>query len=277
MSYTQKPLENLNVLDDFLMNAITSTPEIGEAFCCIVLPVLLQKKLGRIKVISQRTVSPHAPDLRGIRMDVEVEEFEEDNEIPVSIYDLEPNSRRDIQLPRHNRFYQARIDGRSLKSGEEDFRKLPNLYILTITDYDPFGYDYMMYRIRNQCDEIEGLEYDDGLEFLYFYTKGSKGGNQSIKALLQYIENSTPDNAVDDTTQRLHQIVEQITIRKGEHEHMTFGNLIDYQTKKVAQTDLVENIDKLIKNLQMDLETACSALEITVEDYHQAKEFVSRL
>ena len=58
---------------------------------------------------------------------------------------------------------------------------------------------------------------------------------------------------------------------------MTFGNLIDYQTKKVAQTDLVENIDKLIKNLQMDLETACNALEITVEDYHQAKQFVSRL
>ena len=33
MSYTNKTLEELNVLDDFLMNAIVTTPEIGEVFC----------------------------------------------------------------------------------------------------------------------------------------------------------------------------------------------------------------------------------------------------
>lgn len=115
------------------------------------------------------------------------------------------------------------------------------------------------------------------MEFLYFYTKGSKGGNQSIKALLQYIESSTPDNVVDDTTQKLHQIVEQITIRKGEHDLMTLGYVIDYEAKKAVKETLVDNINNMIKNLQIDLETACSALEITVEDYHQAKEFVSQL
>lgn len=74
---------------------------------------------------------------------------------------------------------------------------------------------------------------------------------------MQYIESSTPDNVVDDTTQRLHQIVEQITTKKGEHDLMTLGYVIDYETKKAVQTDLVENIAKLMKNLQMDLETAC--------------------
>lgn len=40
MSYTNKTLEELNVLDDFLMNAIVVTPVLGEAFCRNVLTVL---------------------------------------------------------------------------------------------------------------------------------------------------------------------------------------------------------------------------------------------
>ena len=40
MSYTNKTLEELNVLDDFLMNAIVATPVLGEAICRNVLTVL---------------------------------------------------------------------------------------------------------------------------------------------------------------------------------------------------------------------------------------------
>lgn len=189
MSYTNKTLEELNVLDDFLMNAIVATPEIGEVFCKTVLSVLLQKKIGRIKVVSQRMIPPYTPEHRGIRMDVEVQEFEaeENAEIPVGIYDIEPNLRRNVNLPRHNRFYQAKIDSRHLKSGEGDFVNLPNLYVLTITNYAPFGYDYMMYRIRNHCMEVSDLWYDDGLEFVYFYTGGHKGGDAGIKSMLNYL------------------------------------------------------------------------------------------
>lgn len=33
MSYIKKPLEELDVIDDFLMNAIATDPEVGEEFC----------------------------------------------------------------------------------------------------------------------------------------------------------------------------------------------------------------------------------------------------
>ena len=59
-----------------------------------------------------------------------------------------------------------------MKSGETDFEKLPNLYVITITNFDPFGYDYMMYTIKNSCVEEPELEYEDGLRFVYFNTKG---------------------------------------------------------------------------------------------------------
>ncbi len=97
-------------------------------------------------------------------------------------------------LPKHNRFYQAKIDSRNLKSGEDDFENLPNLFVIMITNYDPFGYDYMMYTIQNKCKELPQLEYEDGLMFIYFNTTGTKGGNSSIKALLNFIQKSKIEN-----------------------------------------------------------------------------------
>lgn len=238
MSYTNKTLEELNVLDDFLMNAIVTTPEIGEMFCRTVLSVLLQKKVGKVKVVSQRMIPPFTPEHRGIRMDVEIQEFEikEEGKVPASIYDLEPNLRRNIHLPRHNRFYQAKIDARHLKSGEENFVKLPDLYIITITNYDPFGYDYMMYCIKNQCAEISELYYDDGLEFIYFYTGGHKGGNESIKAMLNYFQNSRKENAIDEATREIDRIVEQVRIMpEVRNEYMTLEDIIYYERKEAAE------------------------------------------
>ena len=40
-----------------------------------------------------------------------------------------------------------------MESGERDFTRLPNLYVITILPYDPFGEGYMMYQFRNQCLE----------------------------------------------------------------------------------------------------------------------------
>ena len=91
----------------------------------------------------------------------------------MNVYDIEPHLLKsaDTGLPRHNRFYQALTDASRMKSGQRDYRALPDLYVLTILDKDPFGYDYMAYSIRNKCEEIEELEYGDGLRFYYFYTK----------------------------------------------------------------------------------------------------------
>lgn len=216
MSYTRKTFEELSVMDDFMMNAIATNKDIGELFCRKVLSVLLQREIGQIRVVAQRVIPPLTPNLRGIRMDVEVEELGDAiTELPVkNIYDLEPHLQKEIHLPKHNRFYQAKIDSRTLTSGEKDFKKLPKLYILTFTDYDPFGYDYMMYTVQNQCLEILELDYDDGLQFLYFYPDGKKGGNVEIKALLQYMQNSIDSNVKDETTREIHQYVKQVKIEQ---------------------------------------------------------------
>ena len=213
MSYTIKLFEELDIMDDFLMNVIANDEEVGERFCKTVLRVLLQREIGNIRIHVQRVMQGSLPTLRGIRLDVEIDEFDENEDFwKKNVYDLEVHHKDGMNLPKHNRFYQAKIDSQNMKSGEKNFVNLPGLFVITITDYDPFGHDYMMYTIRNRCEEIPELVYEDGLQFLYFNTKGRKGGNSSIKTLLNYIQDSKIDNVTDEATREIHDYVSRVKV-----------------------------------------------------------------
>ena len=260
MSYSKRPLEDLNIMDDFLINALASNSEIGEEFCRYLLSVLLQRKVGKVKVITQKTIPALTPGMKGIRMDVEVEELEaeEKDASVMNVYDLEPHLQNNINIPRHNRFYQAKIDSRYMKSGEKDFGKLPNLYVITILDYDPFGYDYMVYHINNKCEEIPEIKYDDGLQFLYFYTGGSKGGNEAIKNMLNYCQQSTEENVVNQDIGRIHDYVRWVKLQpEVRDEYMKYDDLMYYHrldSKVECIFDLLEEYGEIPEQLKTKLE-----------------------
>lgn len=228
-----KKFEELNVLDDFLINAIASDPEVGEPFCRTVLSVLLQRKIEKLKIVAQKSIPAFAPGLRGIRMDVEIQEELPNasvDEPEMNIYDMEPHLRKDMNFPKHNRFYQAKIDGRLMRSGETNFDKMPNLYVITLTNFDIFGKDYMMYTFRNMCEEVPELKYDDGLRFIYFYTGGTKGGTPEIEAMLRYLEKSSTECITNDATKEVHNYVERVkVIPEVKETYMKFEEIMAYR------------------------------------------------
>ena len=77
MSYTTKPFEDLDLIDDFLRNAAVGDEEVGEVFSRTLLEGLLQRELGNIQISIQKVILPDSPNHRGIRLDVEVNEYEE--------------------------------------------------------------------------------------------------------------------------------------------------------------------------------------------------------
>ena len=237
MSYTKKRFEDLDLIDNFLMDALATDPDIGEDSCRKMISVLLQREVGNVRIVSQRFMPPVTPDHRGIRMDVEIEEsLEGDSGLPnMNIYDLEPHKRprKAEDLPRRNRFYQAKIDGKKLNSGEKNFSKLPNLYIINILDYDPFGHDQVCYTIENSCVEVPGLDYEDGLKFLYFNATGTKGGNEAMRNMLHFIQHSNASNALDESTQKLYDYVSQIKEQPEARErYMSWDADFDYEVDK---------------------------------------------
>ena len=223
MQNERKKLEELNLLDDFLFNAMMTYPEMGEKFTRKILKLLFNREFRNLKVIAQKSYGGLNTDLRGARLDVYVES-DDSAEIDVSedasIYDLEPDKNDKAKyiaaFPQRIRFYHAIIDSRSLKSGE-DFGKLKRVYVIFICNYDPFGYDRVKYTIRNMCVEEPEMPYDDGAQTTVLYTKGTKGDDisEELRQFLNYMENTTQTNAVNDTLKDIQKMVD-IVKRDGE-------------------------------------------------------------
>lgn len=180
MERRRKTLEELNLLDDFLFNAMLTYPDTGEAFIRKLLETLFDRKFPHLKIHPQKTFIGLNTGLRGARLDVYIEEDGSvqihDEAIP-TVYDVEPDHNKDAAqikaFPKRARFYHAAIDRVALKSGE-NFGKLKKVYVIFICDYDPFGCDRVLYTIKNKCLEEPELPYNDDTETWVLYTRGQK-------------------------------------------------------------------------------------------------------
>ena len=218
----RRKLEELNLLDDFLFNAMLAYPDTGEAFIRKLLETLFDRKFPHLKIRAQESFAGSNTDLRGARLDVYIEEDGSvqinGDEIP-TIYDVEPDhNHKTVEIkafPKRARFYHAMIDRRSLKAGEH-FGKMKKVYVIFICDYDPFGYDRALYTIKNRCLEEPELPYEDDAETWVLYTRGKKGNiSESLRQLLSYMENTNQNNAINEDLRDIQQMVDQVK-RDGE-------------------------------------------------------------
>ena len=218
----RRKLEELNLLDDFLFNAMLAYPDTGEAFIRKLLETLFDRKFPHLKIRAQESFAGSNTDLRGARLDVYIEEDGSvqinGDEIP-TIYDVEPDHNHKTAeikaFPKRARFYHAMIDRRSLKAGEH-FGKMKKVYVIFICDYDPFGYDRALYTIKNRCLEEPELPYEDDAETWVLYTRGKNGNiSESLRQLLSYMENTNQNNAINEDLRDMQQMVDQVK-RDGE-------------------------------------------------------------
>lgn len=217
----RRKLEELNLMDDFLFNAMLTHPETGEKFTHTILKLLFNRDFKNLKVSAQKFYAGMNTDLRGARLDVCIEGdcVDIDGEDIPSVYDVEPDQNDKAEaiaaFPKRSRFYHAIIDSRSLKSGE-DFGKLKQVYVIFICNYDLFGYDRVWYTIKNRCLEELEMDYEDGAVTLVLYTRGTKGKiSEELRQFLNYMENTDQNNAVNDELKSIQRMVDAVK-RDGE-------------------------------------------------------------
>lgn len=233
----RRQLEELNLVDDFLVNSLTSHKIYGEPAARCILECILGRKIGKLKIISQHFMQGDDTDGHGIRMDVYLDE--EDGEL----FDLEPdnnNGENDVaSLPRRVRFYHAKLDAGSLKLGEE-YSVLRNVFVIFITTYDPFGADRMVYTIRSGCMEIPELPYEDGARTIFLYTKGTEGNPpKELRELLYYMEHTSKENARTENLQRLHEMV--IAVKRDGKVGLTYMKSFEIE-QRIRREGLAEGI-----------------------------------
>lgn len=217
----RRKLEELNLMDDFLFNAMLTHPETGEKFTHTILKLLFNRDFKNLKVSAQKFYAGMNTDLRGARLDVCIEGdcVDIDGEDITSVYDVEPDQNDKAKaiaaFPKRSRFYHAIIDSRSLKSGE-DFGKLKQVYVIFICNYDLFGYDRVWYTIKNRCLEEPEMDYEDGAATLVLYTRGTKGKiSEELRQFLNYMENTDQNNEVNDELKSIQRMVDAVK-RDGE-------------------------------------------------------------
>ena len=207
----KRNLEELNLLDDFLMGSVLSYPGIGPEVCRRMVSIILNREIKQIRIIPQKVYFGADTDKHGIRLDVYAEEKADDLN---TVYDIEPDKdgRESLRLalPKRARFYHAKIDADSLASGE-DYGKLKNVIVIFICPYDPFQLNRMVYTIKSYCVEEPDLVYEDGARTMFLYTKGTKGNPPAeLQRLLQYLEDSREENAKDADLMAIHQMVQKV-------------------------------------------------------------------
>ena len=245
----KRKLEDLNLLDNFLFGSMVTHPELGESFVRELLQIIFNRQFAKLIVVPQKVYYGTDTDIHGARLDVYLEESLSDTTTGNSIvYDLEPDKNSDIKaveaLPRRVRFYHAKIDGDSLQSGK-DYENLKNVTVVFISPYDPFGENHMIYTIRNMCEEIPSLKYDDGARTIFLYTKGTEGNPpKEISQLLHYMEHTTTENAVNDSLKSIDQMVN--AVKHDKEVSLSYMKMIEWEKMLIRQVREEEraNIEK---------------------------------
>jgi predicted transposase/invertase (TIGR01784 family) len=214
-----KKFEDLNVLDNFMFNelAMQDDKEKSKRFFKILLETILEQKVRNIEVIPQRIIQGVGKVNHGIQMDAYVEAYVDadgnrgiDVKIQPEIFDLEPNTYESDNEEKRLRYYHALIDARILKSSTK-YMTMKNVTLIMISNYDPFGYDRMLYTIQQHCVEEPDMPYNDGSKTLYLYAYGKKEiPSQKLADMLRYMTESTKENVVNPNLADIQEMMDDI-------------------------------------------------------------------
>ncbi|MBR6223303.1 MAG: hypothetical protein IKQ71_07680 [Lachnospiraceae bacterium] len=157
-----------------------------------------------------------------------------------------------------------------MKSGDNDFTHLPDLYVIMITNFDLFDRDYMMYTFEHKCVELPDIEYDDGLKIIYFNTRGQKGGSKAIHNMLNYIQTSQKSAVTDDATDKIDDFVTSIKCREELRDgYMTLGQYMDNIIEEEVKIQVEEQVAKKVEEQVADntISVKIDSIKELLEDY----------
>lgn len=174
----RKIVEQFNLMDDTFFAVVLEDKEA----CEYLLTALMKKPIKLIENKTQysiRNVENHSIVLDALAEDIDHNLFD----VEIQVDDKNNHERR-------LRYYRTAIDWSYLEKGV-DYKKMPELYMIFISDFDPFERNRNNYEIVQYVKDCD-LPYDDGVHRLYFNT--AVRDDTELSKLLQYLANSDAAN-----------------------------------------------------------------------------------
>ena len=255
------PLQNMNLMDDFLFDVATVDLET----CKIIIELSLGITIKTIRWKEGQKVVHNMPGKRGIRMDFYVEDDKG------QVFDVEMQKRNQGNIPKRTRFYQALIDAPMLKSGERGFDNMKPAYIIVICGFDQYGYGLYRYTFENRCKEIKDLTMGDECRKIILNTKGTNDDEveKSLVDFLHYVDHSSEENVPKDCDDRLKHLHKKIyEIKSNEQMGVSYmkmeerDRLIQEDGERKGQINTIVTIVRRMLEKGYDVNKAADDFEL---------------
>ena len=199
----KRTLQELDLLDRFLFDAVMEDPDAYEAF----LEILLGEEIRLLSPPETEKEFRVSPLLRSIRVDV----YSVDKK--KRVFHTEAQKENTHNLPKRSRYYQSLMDTAMLEPGSINFNLLKDIYIIMIAPFDLFEQGKFRYTFRMKCEESEELNLEDGVIRIFFNTKGKNKYEVSpeLVELLEYMEDTTKKQQVQSPNEKIRIIKRRVS------------------------------------------------------------------
>ena len=264
----KKQLKELTIKDNFMFGAVM----MDEENCKGLLERVLQIKIDYVEISKEKSIVYH-PEYKGVRLDVYAKDENHTR------YNVEMQVQKKPALGKRSRYYQSQMDMEMLLTGE-DYAGLPNTYVIFICDFDPIGEGKYRYTFRTKCEELLGMNLEDGRTTVFLNTHGKNESEvpKELVTLLKYIREDIDGSERefhDSYVERLQKFIHEIkSNREMEERFMIFEEMLKEEraagfakgrAEGVAEGRISESKDTLLLFLQ-NLGTVPKVLSDQIEE-----------
>ena len=244
--------------DDFMTACFNDSPECTE----LVLQIIMGKSDLRVK---SSVVQRELKNLQGHSLRLDVDAIDSNN----VEYDIEIQRADNGAKPKRARYHSAILDANSLRANE-DFDKLPESYVIFITENDIYSKGLPFYTVNRRIDELDGELFDDGEHILY--VNGAYEGETDLGKLMHDFR------CIDPADMNFQTLADRARYFKESEEGVqNMCKVIEDMRNEVAvetaRETKIEAIKNVMEGLQYSVKQAMDLLKIpeAEQEYYLSK------
>ena len=243
----KKQLKELTLKDNFMFGAVMMEEENCKRF----LELALGFPIERVEVSKEKSIVYH-PEYKGVRLDVYAKN--EHN----TRYNVEMQVAKKAELGKRVRYYHGQIDMELLLSGS-DYTELPEVYVIFICDFDPFGKKKYRYTFTKQCEEEPGAQLQEGCKSIFLSTRGENDREVpgELVSFLNFVKADLSESETDfkdDFVEKLQNTIRRIkSNREMEKRFMIFEEMLRDERAEGKAEGIAEGKTEAVLEMLLEL------------------------
>ena len=271
----ERKFQDLTIKNNFMFGAVMAEPK----NCKGVIELVLGIEIDHVEVSKEKSMVYH-PEYKGVRLDVYAKD--ENN----TRYNIEMQVAKKPALGRRTRYYQSQMDMELLLSGQE-YKELPNSYVIFICDFDPFGKSKYCYTFQPKCKEDPEVDLEDGrcCVFLSTYGENEEEVPRELVNFLKFVKANQEESQKDFQDYFVKQLQDSIrwikSSREMEERFMIFEEMMKDEREAGRREGRQEGKQETQQNTAFNMHqkgyTNEAIAEVLEVDVKTVQEWISEL